>query len=396
MGYTMRKTMILIVSITPIWFGMLFDSGQKSINKPKIELINGLECIHNSDSPLFPERTIIFKEELSIGAEDKDGNIVFIDPWLSLVDDEENIYLIEKKDKFIRVFNSDGKQIKTIGAKGSGPGEFQAISPFIAVTKDGKTIAPDPTSRRTSIFDSSGRFINSFRWRTSNSNIILIKEASFIASAMSNSWNALGQYVAIIVNEVDFDGNEREIEGEFSVTRFSPINVGGRKVFYNEPVVTMSILVGDQDRQRFYHCINNKYLIEVYDGSGKLFRKIDRPYKPVRFNAADVSDYRASLMGLNKETIEAIMDGEMPKEKSIVENMFVDGSGNLWIQTNEHKKAENKTLTAFDIFDSDGRFTCKVWSSIIPKIFKKSKMYLLETDNHTGYPVLKRYKMMWK
>lgn len=388
--------MILIVSITPIWFGMLFDSGQKSINKPKIELVNGVECIHNPETPLFPERTIIFKEELSIGAEDKDGNIVFIDPWLSLVDDEENIYLIEKKDKFIRVFNSDGKQIRTIGAKGSGPGEFQAISPSLAVTKDGKALVPDPTTRRISFFDSSGRFINSFRWRTSNSNIILIKEASFIASAMSNSGDALGQFVAIFVNEVDFDGNEREIEGEFSVTRFSPINVGGRQVYYNEPVVTMSIFVGDQNRQRFYHCINNKYLIEVFDGSGKLFRKIDRPYKPVRFTAADVSNYRASLMGFNKETIEAIMDREMHKEKSIVENMLVDGSGNLWIQTNENKNVEDKMLTAFDVFDSDGRYVAKVWSSVIPRIFKNGRMYQMEMDNQTGYQVLKRFKMMWK
>jgi hypothetical protein len=392
----MRKMMILIMSIIPIWFGMLFNFSQKPINKPKVEFINGVECIHNPETPLFPERTIIFKEELSIGAEDKDGNVVFIDPWLSLVDDEENIYIIEKKDKFIRVFNSDGKQIKTIGAKGSGPGEFQAISPSLAVTKDGKTIVPDPTSRRINFFDSSGRFIKSFRWRTSNSNILLIKKTSFIENTMVNSGDALGRYMLMTVNEVDFDGNERRIEGEYSVTRYSPIRVGDMQVFYNEPVVRMSIFIGDQDRERFYHCINNKYIIEVYDGSGKLFRKIDRSYKPVRFTDADTSNYRASLMGFSEEIVKAIMDREMPKEKSIVEKMLVDNNGNLWIQTNEHKHTEDKILTAFDIFNSDGRYIAKVWSSVIPRILKKSRMYLLETDNNAGYQALKRYKMTWK
>ncbi len=389
----MKRTFsIIFVFLVLLW--PAFGGGQKSASTAKVEIINGIECIHNTGTPLHPDMTVTFVEDLSISAEDKNGNIVFVEPWLSLVDNEENIYIIERKDQFIRVFNSNGKQIKTIGAKGSGPGEFQAIYPFIAITKNGKIIVQDTRSRRTSFFDSSGRFIKSFQWRTSNSKILLIKETSFVTSAMENSRDAIGQYMSMIVKEVDFDGNERQIEGEFAVSRYAPMRLGGMLVYFSEPVVTTSIFAGDQDRGRFYHCINNKYLIEVYDSSGKIFRKIDRPYKPVRFTEADASAYRA--MAPNEEIRKAIMDREMPKEKSIVEEMLVDDNSNLWIQTNEKRTDGDKILTAFDIFDSEGNYFAKVWTAVIPSIFKKGKMYRMETDQDTGYRSLKRYKVMWK
>lgn len=40
-------------------------------NKTQVEVIDGVTHIHNSESPLYPERTVIFEEELSIGGEDE-------------------------------------------------------------------------------------------------------------------------------------------------------------------------------------------------------------------------------------------------------------------------------------------------------------------------------------
>jgi hypothetical protein len=390
------KRAYLLMFVFLVLFWPAFIRTQKSASKARVEIIDGVEYIHNTGTPLYLEKTVTFVEDLSISAEDKDGNIVFIEPWLSFVDDNENIYIIERRDQVIKVFKSDGKQIKTIGAKGSGPGEFQTIMPPLAVTKDGKLLVQDANSRRTSFFDSSGRFIKSFQSRKSSGKFLLIKETSFITSSTENSRDSLGGYMSITVKEVDFNGNERQIEGEFAVIRYAPIRVGGMLVYYNEPVVTTSEFAGDQDRGRFYHCINNKYLIEVYDSSGKIFRKIDRPYKPVRFTDTDASNYRASIMAPNEEIRKAIMDREMPKEKSVVEEMLVDDHSNLWIQTNEKKIDGDKILTAFDIFDSEGNYFAKIWTAAIPSIFKKGKMYMMEKDQDTGYKTLKRYKVIWK
>jgi hypothetical protein len=365
--------------------------GQKSVSKAKVEIINGVEYIHNLGIPLYPDKSVTFVEDLSISSEDREGNVVFIEPWLSLVDDSENIYIVERRDQIIKVFKSDGKQIKTIGAKGSGPGEFQGIL-RMAVAKDGKLLIQDTTLRRTNIFDSTGRFVKSFQWRTLYYECLLTKDSSFIVYAMEHS----GDTSRIIVNEVDFNGNAKQIEGKFAVFTINPIRRGNGSFYFSPPVVTTSEFAGDQDKGWFYHCINNRYVVEVYDASGKIFRKIDRPYRAVRFTDEDAKTYRASIVAPNEDIRKAIQDMEMPKEKSIVEGMLVDEKSNLWIRTNETKASGGKILTAFDIFDSEGNYFAKVWAAVIPAIFKKGKMYRMEKDRDTGYITLKRYKIVWK
>lgn len=152
----MKRT-YLLMSVFLVIFWTAFNKDQKSASKARVETINGVECIHNTGTPLHTDKTVTFAEDLSISGEDKDGNIVLSEPRLSFVDDNENIYIIERRDQVIKVFRSDGKQIKTIGAKGSGPGEFQTMI-YLAVTKDGKLVALDQNSRRTSFFDSWADF----------------------------------------------------------------------------------------------------------------------------------------------------------------------------------------------------------------------------------------------
>ena len=387
-----RNFSMMFVFLVIFWPALI--RGQKSAPKARVENIDGVECIHNPGTPLHPEKTVTFVEDLSISAEDKNGNIVFIEPWLSFVDDHENIYIIERRDQVIKVFRPDGKQIRTIGAKGSGPGEFREIMVNnLAITKDGILLTHDANSRRTSFFDSSGRFLRSFQWRKRYGKYLLTKDSSFIICTLEPSGDARTQ---VNVEEIDFDGKERSIEGRFAEIKGSVIHQGNMAYYFSPPVVRSSEFAGDQNRGLFYHCVNSQYIIEVYDTSGKIFRKIDRPYKPVPFADKDAKEYRTrNSINVPNEFRKAINEMEMPKVKSIVENMLVDNKSNLWIQTNEKKEEGDKILTAFDIFDSDGYYFAKAWTAVIPRIFKKGKMYMMEKDQDTGYQTLKRYKVIW-
>jgi hypothetical protein len=386
-----RKYFIMLVLL--VLFCPAFSRGQKSPSKARVEIINGVECIHNLGTPLHPDIKVTFVEDLSIGGEDKAGNVVLSEPWLSFVDNNENIYIFERRDQVIKVFGSDGKLIKTIGAKGSGPGEFQMIM-NVAVNKNGKLLVFDSRSRRTSIFDSSGRFLESFQWRKRYYHFILIKDSSYIISALDFTGD--GSTEQFSVKEVDFKGNETLIEGKYSKLEVNPIRLGNVSVYFSPPVSTFSTFAGDQAKEWFYHCLGDKYVLEVYNASGKMFRKIDRPYKPVRFTDDDAKAYRASIQAPNESFRKAIEKMEMPKEKSIVENMLVDDKSQLWIQTNEKIVEGELILTAFDVFDSEGIYIAKIWTPLIPRIFKKGKMYRMETDQDTGYKTLKRYKVIWK
>jgi hypothetical protein len=90
-----------------------------------------------------------------------------------------------------------------------------------------------------------------------------------------------------------------------------------------------------------------------------------------------------------------VRDMKMPKVKNVVSRMRIDDKSYLWIQTNEIKVEADKILTAHDIFNYDGIYYAKVWTAINPSIFKKGKMYRMETDQETGYRSIKRYKVTW-
>ena len=388
----MKKTSaVLFIFVVLVWSA--FCKSQKS--NANVEVIDGVEFIHNTGIPMYPDKTVSFVEDLSISGEDIEGEIVLFNPRLSLVDDNEDIYLSETQDQVIKIFNSDGKYVKTIGAKGDGPGEFQRIWK-LGATKDGELVALDSSARRTSFFDSSGQFLNSFNWKVDYFNYILVKSSSYIVG--ERAYPGIRENAYYYVKEFDFDGNEVRSYGEFKMFESLIIQDGGGQFYTGLPVSPRSVFTGDHDRELFYHCLNNKYIIEVYDISGKLFRKIDRPYEPVEFTKEDADKYRRiyDYPGMSEVVKKTIRTLKMPKVKNIVVTMKVDDKSNLWVRTNEIKEEGDKTLTAFDVFNSDGHYYAKVWTAILPQIFKKGKMYRTERDEETGYQTLRRYKVVWE
>jgi hypothetical protein len=223
---------------------------------------------------------------------------------------------------------------------------------------------------------------------------------------VKNSSYIIGEraYAGIIENgffylkEIDFEGKEVRSYGEFTMPKSLIIRDGEITTYTGLPVTPSSIFAGDQDREIFYHCLSNKYSIDVYDTSGKLFRKIDRPYKPVPFTNKDAEEYRTrhDFPEAGEAYKKAIKNLKMPKVKNIVVRMYVDDQRNLWFRTNETKEQEDKILTAFDIINPQGYYYAKVWTATFPQIFKKGKMYRMDTDQNTGYQTLKRYQVVWE
>ncbi len=388
----MKKTSAAIfIFVVLVWSA--YCKSQKS--NASVEVIDGVEFIHNTETPMYPDKTVSFVEDLSINGEDKDGNILFFRPRLAFVDDNENIYIIETQDQVIKIFGPAGKYIKTIGAKGNGPGEFQMLS-NLAVTKDGTLVALDMSARRTSFFDSAGQFIKSFQWEMGYFNYIMVKSSSYIVG--ERAYPGIRPNAFFYVKEFDFDGKEVRSYGEFKMFESLIIQDGGGQFYTGLPVSPRSVFAGDHDRELFYHCLNNKYIIEIYDISGKLFRKIDRPYEPVAFTKEDADKYRRiyDYPGMSEVVKKTIRTLKMPEVKNIVVRMYVDDQSNLWIRTNEKKEEKGKTLTAFDIFNPDGFYYAKVWTEFASFIFKKGKMYRMDIDEDSGYRTLKRYRVVWE
>jgi hypothetical protein len=198
------------------------------------------------------------------------------------------------------------------------------------------------------------------------------------------------------VKTFDFSGNELVSFGKFSHPEFKRIIQGNIAIVLSIPYRPSSIFSGDQERQWLYHCLNNKYLIEVYDQKGKLFRKIDRPYQPVAFTSEDAKKFLSRFEARPDSPVAKLAKQmEFPKVKIVAERLLVDDEGNLWVETNEEKKEAEKTLRAYDIFNKEGFYDARVWCEFPPDLFIAGKMCRLAKDEETGARTVNRYRVAW-
>jgi hypothetical protein len=367
-----------------------FACTKKTENAASVEIIDGVEYVHNIETPLFPHRTVAFEEELAIKSEDEEGNILLYRPGWYLIDSKGFVYICDFQDLKIKVFDPDGRMVRTIGQKGEGPGEFQNVGE-IALLPDDRLLVLDWEAHRVSLFDTEGRFVNSHKFLNWSYDIFLATNSFYFRDE-----RIFGEKRKLVVKACDFSGEEIFSLGEFEPHHSQEIKESGGWFNVSVPYDVRSIFAGDSKNARLYHCLNDKYLIEVYDRKGKLFRKIDRPYKPIPTEAEDKKKYLEGFADSSEAHL-ALIDKyvQMPPVKTITGRMVVDDMGNLWVETNEREEEQGKSLLAYDIFDKDGIYTAKVWLDISPGIFRDGKMYTRETDENTGYRVFKRYYVIW-
>lgn len=383
----MKKNLLILI----FCLILIFASCGKKPAAAKVETIEGVTYVHNPETPLHRDKTVSFEEELIIGKFDESKEIPLYKPRIYTVGSAGNVYISDESDMAIKVFDQNGAFLKSIGRRGGGPGEFESIA-FMSVLPDGKILVMDYLSRRTSLFKPDGEFINSHPWRTNISRICLTADSSYTVNERITKEEARELWVKTF----DFSGKELVSFGKFTLPETKSMSQGNIMVLVSVPQSPQSIFAGDQERQWLYHCLNNKYLIEVYDQNGKLFRKIERPYQPVAFTSEDAKKFLSRYEARpNSPVAKLAKQMELPKVKTVAERLLVDDQGNLWVETNEERKEGEKTLKAYDIFNKEGFYDARVWSEFPPDLFSAGKMYRLAEDKETGMTTVNRYRVVW-
>lgn len=95
---------------------------------------------------------------MSIGALEGPEEILF-DGVVSVVrDGDDNLIVADNGAGEIRVFDSEGRHLRSFGSRGDGPGEFQALAGAWLLA-DGTIVAADRRLQRISRFDSQGTLL---------------------------------------------------------------------------------------------------------------------------------------------------------------------------------------------------------------------------------------------
>ena len=284
----MKKILVLII----VTFFFSLTCSKKPERAYSIETIDGIEFVHNGAEPLHPDADVRFEEDLSIFPEDEEGNIILYQPYSYTVNEVGSIYIYDRQDPAVKVFNPEGRFIRTIGRKGQGPGEFQSVSRVVYVPGK-RLLTLDRDQNRISLFTDEGSFIGTHNFQNSSFEVFFAAD-SFFAREETGVEPGTVQWTwkrTLSVKAFDYEGQELFSYGKFQARQSGFVNEEGRQFSFSKPFEVLSVLAGDPKNARLFHCLNDKYLIEVYNREGRIFRKIDRPYKRLPIKDVDKKSY---------------------------------------------------------------------------------------------------------
>ena len=346
-------------------------------DKIVIKTENGIPVVYNPRNPCPLEGMSaqpLLKEELVIGRNQQKQ-----DNWFSAlnalaVDDAGNIYTLDPKDVRIRVFDRDGKLLRSFGQKGQGPGEFSGPgslrilpdnilevfdvlnSRLSYFTLDGKSLRDVPMARLGFFkIDAKGFFCLHRREPTGNR---MVEELVKVDPDLKR---------VLTIHSFEHPWNPRLINPFPETYVFEPLKTG--------ETVWM---------------ITSEYKINVIDSEGKLIRRIVKDYNPVKITAADREKY---LMAEPQDQKYEFPQSYPPV--NWVNGLIIDDAGWIYLRTYEK---DDQGRIFHDVFDQDGRFVGRLCipESERASVIMKNKIYCLIRESEEGIPLVKRYNMIWK
>ena len=147
------------------------------------------------------------KRELAIGVADGDEKYMFggLDDFAIAANG--SIFVLDKSVPIVRMYDANGKFVRTVGQRGSGPGEYQR-SGAITIAKNGNLLFWDQGNARINVYSPSGDALTS--WPTHGGNM------SSSGRNLMRSDTAGSTYIRTLI----LDRSRGTISRSFGWTRF--------------------------------------------------------------------------------------------------------------------------------------------------------------------------------
>ena len=318
-------------------------------------LPSGEIVVRNTIDPLWtPEEAWQVVEGLRIGQAMSEGPDLFGSIYSFDVDAWGRIFVLDDQAQEVRIFDSEGAFVRTVGRKGEGPGEFtQAGS--VDLSRNGEIWVMGLGQGRVSIFDTAGTFLRQQR-----------TDGGFIVKPYPGGFDPMGRYNVLIPTGgmrtmARFDQSytpidtislpENPEEGEFfeqvSEDGSSSMRAGvpfqGYMTWRFSPTGTVWTL------------LTGRYQLTEMTIDGKVLRTITKDHEPLPVTDGDREQAIENLEWFTRQGGQ-IDRSKFPGTKPSTVSFFVDDEGNLWVERQVPAADEDDAGRLFDLFDGQGRY----------------------------------------
>ena len=376
-----------IIILVPLF---VFSCSTPKMQEPKTEIDIDIPVVYNPENseppPGIPSK-IILEEELRLKYEKGKTSQFPSEMGFAAVDDEGNIFVTDHKEHAVKVFDKDGKLVKTLKMK-------RLFSDLRIVEGKGVMIY-DYMRRQICYYSAEGQFLEEigpgkFKDMTirsakpdSRGNIIAIFGYNKKRPGQRAGWVELERtYVQDLV-KIDPNFNSALVIS-FSSLEWSQKAGPDRPMIY--PSFTYEVR---KDDSIVWGKTDPEYEFFITNSQGKTIKKIVKEHSPRKITEED-----------KKEMINYRFKGKVPSYKLLFDEYFpsfriirCDDEGKIYIKTYEKDKDDR---VFWDVFDPEGRYITKFSLSKSEIIFdiKKNRMYIY--SDFRDVPFVKRYRVIWE
>jgi hypothetical protein len=291
-------------------------------------------------------------------------------------DAAENLYVLDRLNARVVVFDSTGRLARTMGRRGGGPGELGAPQQM-AVTRAGDVIVSDAGRRALIVFHADGTTrsvpypgVSMLIGRT----LSIHPRGGIVSVAMGNpaarDADAFGEEVLLWVPTGA--GAARPL-ATVSTPRSRASGSGGIRV-HAPPIFSPSFRFALLPTGGVALVDGAAYSIRIVDPGGRVVRVLQRPIPPRRVTARDrehemqrrareLSDGGGlRLVGarsgpmpapVRRGMAEQLRESEFARVMPVIRRIAVDGAGTLWI---ERTGASPGVPGGVDVVNAQGRY----------------------------------------
>lgn len=306
--------------------------------------------VHNTHEPLWaPGEEWQVVEELRIGSAMSEGPDLFGAIYSFDVDAWGRIFVLDDQAQEVRIFDSDGVFVRTVGQKGEGPGEFtSAVS--VDLSRNGEIWVMGMREGRVSIFDTTGTWLRQERTST----------GGWTVRPYPGGFDPMGRYNVLIQSAgrrwmVRFDQSYSPID-----TIPLPENPVERQ-FFETPGASTSVPFQGTMRWRFsptgtvWTLLTGRYELTEMTTGGEVLRTVTKDHEPIPVTDEDREEAIADLEWFTSRGGQ-IDPSKFPTTRPATASFFIDDQGNLWVDRRVAAADEQDEGRLWDLFDAEGRF----------------------------------------
>jgi hypothetical protein len=349
----------------------------------KVKTENGVMVITNGKKPDPPKgapNRLVFEEVYSVGGGDKPDES-FVDISALDVLKDGTVYVLDRKDNRIKVFDAQGKFVRAFGKAGQGPGEMnQPVG--ILVTPENEILVEDALNQRLAIFSLEGEFIRHVSTAKALGLSGIQMDGRGLIVARSTGIGEAGKM------SMDVKTYDKELNPKVKLASFEfPISPQAKI----NPFSAMNLLYMLDGQGGLYFGNNRDYEIRVVSPEGKLLKTIGRDYDPVPITQEDKDEMLKLIPNVSGVNVRDMI--QFPEDFPPFANFIRTDEGRLLVRTYEKGRAKKEFF--WDVFDGEGRYIARVPVVHEIRLWRGGKAYFIVEDED-GYKTLRCCRARWK